>query len=205
MPLAGLTAYQALFTKAGRTFTGDNLGDLKQGHKVLVIGGATLVGSYAIQLAKNVGAYVACTSSAKPNPAGVPKVEACKALGADEVIDYTTAEWSDVLAGQDYDMIFDTVGSQDDWKNAAKVLKKGCDFISVANFGPDATANETNVFKNFLLKSNTADLNDLVRMVSDGKLKVPIDSVVPMSDVPAALTKSLSSANAGKIIIDAPA
>ena len=47
LPLAGLTALQALFTKSGRTFTGDNLGDLKAGQKLLVLGGATLAGDVA--------------------------------------------------------------------------------------------------------------------------------------------------------------
>ena len=201
LPLAGLTAYQALFTKTGRTFTGDTLGSLKSGDRILVIRGATLVGSFAIQLAKHACAVVTCTASSKPNADGVTKTEYVKSIGADEVIDYTQNEWSEVLQGTQYDMNFDTIGVQDDWKNAKKVLKKGCDFISVANFGADFGKNKTNVFKNFLLKSDAADLSELIEMVSDGKLTVPIDSVVPFTDVPAALTKSLTQANAGKIVI----
>jgi predicted phage tail protein len=81
------------------------------------------------------------------------------------------------------------------------VLKKGCDFISVANFGPDITANTESTFKNFLLKSVDADLAELVELVKAGKLKLPVDSVVDFKDVPAALTKSLNSQNAGKLVI----
>ena len=202
LPLAGLTAYQALFTKAGRTFTGDTLGDLKPGQKLCIIGGATAVGAFAIQLAKNAGAFVACTASSNDDARGVKKTEACKALGADVVIDYGNEEWSDVLNGQEYDLVFDTIGKQEDWANAAKVLKKGSDFISVANFAADAAANESNVFKNFLLKSDGGDLGDLVAMVKAGKLTVPVDSVVPFADVPAALAKSSAQANAGKIVVD---
>jgi NADPH:quinone reductase-like Zn-dependent oxidoreductase len=202
LPLAGLTAYQALFTKAGRTFTGDTLGDLKPGQKLCIIGGATAVGAFAIQLAKNAGAFVACTASSNDDARGVKKTEACKALGADVVIDYGNEEWSDVLNGQEYDLVFDTIGKQEDWANAAKVLKKGGDFISVANFAADAAANESNVFKNFLLKSDGGDLRDLVAMVKAGKLTVPVDSVVPFADVPAALAKSSAQANAGKIVVD---
>jgi NADPH:quinone reductase-like Zn-dependent oxidoreductase len=202
LPLAGLTAYQALFTKAGRTFTGDTLGDLKPGQKLCIIGGATAVGAFAIQLAKNAGAFVACTASSNDDARGVKKTEACKALGADVVIDYGNEEWSDVLNGQEYDLVFDTIGKQEDWANAAKVLKKGSDFISVANFAADAAANESNVFKNFLLKSDGGDLSDLVAMVKAGKLTVPVDSVVPFADVPAALAKSSAQANAGKIVVD---
>lgn len=132
---------------------------------------------------------------------GEQKIEFCKSLGADEVVDYRTAKWSEALAGKEYDLIFDCVGAQEDWVDAAKVLKKGCDFISVANFSADIDANKHNVFKNFLLKSIDTDLRDLVAMVKEGTLKVPIDSIVPFTDVPAALTKSLKSANAGKLVI----
>jgi len=201
LPLAGLTAYQALFTGAGRSFAGADLFKLQSGNKILIIGGTTLVGMYAIQLAKNAGAHVAVTASSKPMPDGTSKADYAKALGADEVIDYESAEWSDVLAGKDYDLIFDTVGKAEDWSaGAPKVLKKGGEFVSVANFG-DAATTDACVFKNFLLKSDAADLTVLMGMVKDGKLKLPIDSVVEFSDVPAVLTKSMSMRAGGKLIV----
>ena len=172
LPLAGLTALQALFTKGGKSFAGTDLGNIKAGSKLLILGGSTLVGMYAIQLAKNVGAHVACTASHNTMPDGTTKMAFCKKLGADQVIDYKAAKWSEVLAGGEYDQIFDTIGDQDDWANASKVLKAGSDFVSVANFGPDAAANTSSVFKNFLLKSNAADLVELVAMVKAGKLKI---------------------------------
>ena len=201
LPLAGLTAVQALFTKSGRTFTGDNLGSLQAGQKLLILGGATLVGMYAIQLAKNVGAHVAVTASENKMLSGETKMAYCKSLGADEVIDYKTAKWTEVLAGQDYDMIFDTIGAEEDWVNASKVLRKGCDFISVANFGADVESNKTNNFKNFLLKSNAPDLAELVGLVKEDKLKLPVDLVMDFKDVPAAITKSLKGQAAGKIVV----
>ena len=81
------------------------------------------------------------------------------------------------------------------------VLKKGGLFLSIANFAADPAANEACVFKNFLLKSDGADLADLVAMVEQGKLKVTFDSTVKMGDAPAALTKSFKSENAGKIVV----
>lgn len=201
LPLAGLTALQALFTKSGRSFSGDALGDLKPGQKLLVLGGATLVGMYAVQLAKLAGAHVAVTASDNKMPDGVTKADFCASLGADEVINYKSAKWTEALAGQDYDLIFDTIGDQDDWANAHKVLKKGADFISVANFSADAAANKENTFKNFLLKSVDEDLAELVAMAKDGKLKLPVDSVMDFKDVPAALTKSLTQQGAGKIVV----
>jgi len=201
LPLAGLTAYQALFTKAGRSFTGADLGSLKSGDKLLILGGATSVGCFAIQLAKNAGAFVECTASTKLNAKGVAKLEFCKSLGADVVIDYGTAEWSDVLAWKEYDMILDTVGGADDWRDARKVLKKNGEFISVANFAPNTAANTESVFKNYLLTSDGQNLADLVGMVVAKQLVVEIDGVVPFTDVPAALTKSLTGTNAGKIVV----
>ena len=76
VPLAGLTALQALFDH----------GSLKAGEKVLIHAGAGGVGTYAIQLAKNAGAYVITTASPRNH-------ELVKKLGADEVIDYHTAIW----------------------------------------------------------------------------------------------------------------
>lgn len=201
LPLAGLTAYQAMFTGAGRSFAGADLFKVQAGQKVFIIGGTTLVSMYAIQLAKNAGAHVAVTASSKPMPDGTSKADFAKSLGADEVIDYESAEWSDVLAGKDYDLIFDTVGKMEDWTTGApKVLKKGGEFISVANFG-EAASTDDHTFKVFLLKSNAADLDVLMGMVRDGKLKCPVDSVVEFADVPAALTKSMSMRAAGKLLV----
>ena len=81
------------------------------------------------------------------------------------------------------------------------MLKKGAAFVSVANFAADPAANESNAFKNFLVKSDGGNLAELVAMVEAGEVTVPVDSVVPFADVPAALTKSRARANAGKIVI----
>ena len=99
LSLAGLTAYQGLFTKAARTFTGEPLGDLKANQKLLVLGGATAVGAFAFS-SPRTPALVACTASAKTNSRGVAKTAACAELGADVVVDYTKEEWSVALAGQ---------------------------------------------------------------------------------------------------------
>lgn len=210
IPLAGLTALQGLFTRSGRTLAGETLGNLEfnsngdeKKKKVLVLGGATVVGSYAIQLAKLAGAYVAATASTNLMPdEKTTKLKFCQdKLGADKVLNYKEQSWSEILSGEEYDLIFDTVGSPDDWKNASKVLKESCDFISVANFSPDLDANSKNKFKVYLLKSIGTDLKELVDLFQKGKLFCPIDSIVPFSDVPAAITKNLKSENAGKIVI----
>jgi len=201
LPLAALTVYQALFTGAGRSFEGEELGKLEAGQKLLVLGGATATGIYAIQLAKNAGAVVATTASSNKMPDGTSKLEVVKAMGAEIVIDYKEKDWSEELAGKDYDLILDCVGTEADWPKASKVLKKGAKFVSIANFTSPASTKD-HKFQIFLVKSTVEDLNKLVALANDGKLRVLSDSKVKFEDVPAALKKSMGGGAAGKIIIE---
>merc|ERR1712014_484067 len=107
---AGLTSYQTLFTGNGGTATGEELGKLEKGQKVLVLGGATATGCFGIQLAKNVGAKVATTVSNNLMPDGSSKLVFARKIGADVVINYKEKDWSKELAGQNYDLIYDCVG-----------------------------------------------------------------------------------------------
>lgn len=206
LPLVALTAYQALFTGKATSLAGAPLGSLTSGQKLLILGGSTAFGQFAIQLAKKAGASVTVTCSGASMPDGTPKADYLKGLGADETINYKEADWAEVLAGKDFDLILDAVGSEDDWKKAAGVLKAGHDFISIANFATQAAADDKVNFKNFLLKSIAADLDVLVAMVEKGTLKVPIDTVYDFKDVPAALKKSFELASGkggamGKLLV----
>jgi NADPH:quinone reductase-like Zn-dependent oxidoreductase len=91
VPLAGQTALQAL----------RDHGRMQPGFRVCVFGGSGGVGAFALQIAKALGAsHVACTSSNK---------EMCERLGADQVVNYREADVGEVLAGGDFDIVFDTV------------------------------------------------------------------------------------------------
>ena len=105
LPLVGVSAWRALT---------ENIG-LSKGKRILIHGGAGGIGSIAIQLAKHLGAYVATTVSANDK-------QFVQELGADQVIDYKTQNFEDIL--HDYDAVFDTVGG-DTYKRSFKVLKKG--------------------------------------------------------------------------------
>ena len=109
LPLVGVSAWRALV---------ENIG-LSKGQKILIHGGAGGIGSIAIQLAKHLGAYVATTVSTNDK-------QFVQGLGADQVIDYKTQNFEDIL--HDYDAVFDTVGS-DTYKRSFKVLKKGSGII----------------------------------------------------------------------------
>ncbi len=104
VPLAGLTAWQSLFTNA----------KLKKGEKVLIHGGAGGVGSFAIQIAKHVGAYVYTTASTHNH-------ELVKSLGADEAIDYKNEDFTQILS--EIDVVFDTIGG-DVQSSSYQVLRK---------------------------------------------------------------------------------
>src|SRR3989344_7315392 len=93
LPLVGVSAVQALEQHI----------NLQKDQKILIHGGAGGIGSIAIQLAKHIGAYVATTVSSED-------MEFVKSLGADEVIDFKSQDFSEVL--KDIDAVFDTVGGE---------------------------------------------------------------------------------------------
>ena len=113
VPLTALTAWQALFDHAG----------LALGQTVLIHGAAGGVGVFAVQLARWVGAHVIATASARNR-------DFLRELGANQIIDYTTARFEDVV--HNVDLVFDTVGG-DTVERSWQVVKKGGVLVSVAS------------------------------------------------------------------------
>jgi NADPH:quinone reductase-like Zn-dependent oxidoreductase len=111
LPLAGLTAWQALTESL----------HVKAGQKVLIHAGSGGVGTLAIQLAKHLGVYVATTTSAKNR-------ELVTRLGADRVIDYKTERFDEVL--QDYDAVLDALGG-DEQLRSFRVLRSGGALVTI--------------------------------------------------------------------------
>jgi NADPH:quinone reductase-like Zn-dependent oxidoreductase len=111
VPLVALAAWQTLV----------DLAAVKPGQKVLVHAGAGGLGSTVVQLAKHLGAYVATT-------AHTDDVERVRELGADEVVDFTKADFADVLSG--YDVVLDSLGGPN-LEKSLTVLKPGGLAISV--------------------------------------------------------------------------
>jgi NADPH:quinone reductase-like Zn-dependent oxidoreductase len=140
VPLVALAAWQALVDVA----------DVRPGQRVLVHAGAGGLGSTVIQLAHHLGAHVATTARGTD-------AETLTALGADEVIDYTTTDVTDVLS--DHDLVLDSLGT-DSVNKSMTVLKPGGLVISVA--GPPDPAFATQVGKP-LLKPVLAVLSHKVR------------------------------------------
>ena len=202
LPLAGLTSYQALFGIARSGLNGQPLGDAQEGKKVLILGASGGAGSLAVQLAKQAGCLVSATASCHPisKRSELPKIDLVEALGADVVIDYEKEDWSELLKGANYDIIFDCVGNMEDLTvKAPKVLKKGGQFVSIANFEGEPTDHVKYAF--FLTKVDRDDLQALVDKVEKKELVVPLDSEYDFVDVKEAFKRSLSGHATGKILV----
>ncbi|RYL95075.1 NADP-dependent oxidoreductase [Sporolactobacillus sp. THM7-4] len=185
VPLAGLTAWQALFDHA----------NLKAGEKVLIHAGAGGVGSLAVQFAKVRGAYVYTTASAN-------NADFLKSLGADEVIDYHTTNFANVLS--DIDVVFDTMGG-DIQRDSFKVLKKGSGrLVSILNAPDQALAEKYKVqAESIWLRENGRQLKEIADLLASGKVKAIVGSRFPFSEKGIRDAHALSESHhaRGKIVI----
>jgi len=184
IPLAGLTAWQCLV----------DFGKIKKDDKVLIHAGAGGVGNFAIQIAKSFGAYVATTASSK-------NAEFLKSLGADQVIDYRTEDFTDLL--KDYDIVLDSMGGEVQ-SNSYKVLKPKGKLVSIAQPPSEEEAAEHQVDAGFLwLEPNGEQLKHLADMYFDGKLKVVIGETFPFNEQSLKDAHALSETHhaRGKIVI----
>lgn len=182
IPLAGASAYEALYEHL----------QLTSGQKILIHGGAGGIGTFAIQLAKNLGAYVATTVSED-------SIELVKELGADKIIDYKKTDFSQAL--KDYDAVLDTVGG-DTGLNSYKVLKSGGKLVSLWN-QPDEELMKVNQVEAFYqFTSPTSDkLSQLAEMVSEGTIKAVIDKTYPFDQTAEALEHVVSGHPRGKVVV----
>jgi NADPH:quinone reductase-like Zn-dependent oxidoreductase len=182
VPLAGLTAWQALVTK----------GNLRKGEKVLIHAGSGGVGTLAIQIAKHFGAHVATTVSKK-------NMDLVRSLGADEVIDYTNQSFEDELS--DFDLVFDMIGG-DTLKRSFSTLKKGGRIISIKGQDSDGLAEKHGVhFETLWMKPDGYMLAELGALIEQGAVKPVIDSIFPMQDANAAYEKLAAGHAVGKIVV----
>lgn len=182
VPLAGLTAWQCLFDRAR----------LEAGERVLIHAGAGGVGSFAIQLAKQHGAYVYTTASAR-------STDFVKSLGADEVIDYTREDFSEL---RDLDVILDTLGGEVQ-DRCWQTLKRGGRLVSIVRPPEELKEDENEVMAAFwFVEPDSRELAEMAKLFDAGKLKVEIDSVFPLEQAAEAHRKSESGHAHGKIVLD---
>jgi NADPH:quinone reductase-like Zn-dependent oxidoreductase len=182
LPLAAVSAYQALV---------DHI-DLKEGQKILVHGGAGGIGSLAVQLAKHLGAYVAAT-------AGSADTDFVKNLGADEVIDYETQDFAEII--KDYDAVLDTVGGRTNAGSYA-VLKPGGKLVSMAAQPDEALADKHKIEYTAQFTRVTPErLNAISALVDEGALRPQIDKVFPLGQAAEALEYLKTGHPKGKVVL----
>ena len=182
VPLAGLTAWQALVTK----------GNINRGDKVLIHAGSGGVGTLAIQIAKYFGAEVTTTTSSKNK-------DLVKSLGADLVIDYTTQSFENELSN--YDLVIDAIGG-DTLTKSFKVLKKGGRLVSIKGQDTENLAKEYGVnFEWFFMSPDGKMLTEIASLISQGTIKTVIDSTYSMKQAPEAFELLAKGRAKGKIVI----
>lgn len=210
VPLAGLTAWQALF----------EIGGLQAGQKVLIHAGSGGVGTFAIQLARHAGATVATTVGAR-------NAELVRGLGADIVIDYKAQRFEDVVSGQD--LVFDTQAGDIQHRSFA-VLRRGGVLVSIAGKPDGRLVREfglnplLGVLLDFLSRKTLRlakrhgvryeylfmhpsgeQLAQIGRLLAEGSVKTVIDKVFPLEQVREALAYSEAGHATGKVVVEVKA
>jgi NADPH:quinone reductase-like Zn-dependent oxidoreductase len=181
IPLAAQTAWTALFEQAG----------LRAGQSVLIHGASGGVGSFAVQLAKAAGARVIGTCSKN-------HIAMVKSLGADEVIDHSSEDFSKKL--KNLDIVLDTIGGETQEKSWS-VLRKGGVLVSTVGADEKAAAAHGMIGKSFMLISNGARLQEIAGIVDAGKLTVVVEREFPLEEAKAAQELSQTGHVHGKIIL----
>jgi NADPH:quinone reductase-like Zn-dependent oxidoreductase len=182
LPVAGLTAWQALFDRGG----------LERGQTVLIAGAAGGVGHLAVQFAKHAGARVIGTGSAGNR-------EYVLGLGADEYLDYASAEVAEV-AGR-ADVVFDTVGGETT-ESLLVALREGGILVTIAGAPPQDAAQARGVRAELLIMSPSSEqLARIAELVAAGEVRVEIAEVLPLSEVRRAHELSESGHTRGKLIL----
>ncbi|ESX07453.1 NADP-dependent oxidoreductase [Mesorhizobium sp. M0179] len=206
IPLVGLTAWQALIERAG----------LKTGQKIFIQAGSGGVGTFAIQLAKHLGAIVATTAGAASN-------DLVRDLGADVVVDYRKDDFEKILSG------YDVVLNSQDAKTLEKsltVLKPGGKLISISgppdpefawkqglnvvlrlllrllSRGIRTKAKRRGVGFSFLFMSAQGEqLSKITSLIEDGAIRPVVDRVFPFEATNEALAYVETGRAKGKVVV----
>jgi NADPH:quinone reductase-like Zn-dependent oxidoreductase len=182
LPLVGISALQAI---------AEHL-DTQPGQKILIHGGAGGIGSIAVQIAKHIRAHVAVTVANEDSALA-------KELGADEIIDYKTQDFTEIVS--DYDAVFDTAGG-DTFVKSFSILKKGGKAVTMI-----ANASEKEAEKHGITalrqgtKVTTERLEKLAKLVEDGVVTTRIAKQFPLNQIKEAFELLESGAAKGKIVI----
>jgi NADPH:quinone reductase-like Zn-dependent oxidoreductase len=184
VPLAGLSAWQALFTHGG----------LRSGQRVLVHGGAGGVGMFVIQLAHDAGAHVSTTVRARD-------AEFVRDLGADEVLDRDAVRFEEVIAP--VDLVIDLAGGDTLARSFGMIVPGGALVSLVEPPSPElARRHELRAASYFIVEPDRDQLVELARRIDAGRLRVVIDRVFPLAETRSAFEYARSAHHRGKIVLE---
>lgn len=207
IPLVGLTSWQALV----------EIANVKKGQKVFIQAGSGGVGTFAIQLAKHLGAFVATTTSEKNK-------DLVKSLGADLIIDYKTQDFSKIL--KDYDVVLHSNREKVVLEQSLSILKKGGQLISLV--GPPTPEFAAQIglpwhlkfvtkllsssakkkaeklgvkFQFLFMRGEGKQLSEITKLIEAGTIKPVIDKVFPFEQTNEALEYVETGRSRGKVVI----
>ncbi len=183
VPLSALTAWQALFDHA----------HLAAGQSVLIHGAAGGVGVFAVQLVHWAGAQVIATASARNR-------DFLRELGANEIIDYTTTRFEEVVHGAD--LVFDTVGG-DTLQRSWQVIKPAGVLVSIVSPPPPAAVAKGHDvrFAWFVVEPNRDELIQIGALIDAGQLRPIIDTVFPLAQARQAYEQAAKGHTRGKMVL----
>jgi NADPH:quinone reductase-like Zn-dependent oxidoreductase len=207
IPLVGLTSWQALIESA----------NIKKGQKVFIQAGSGGVGTFAIQLAKHLGAFVATTTSEKNR-------DLVKSLGADLIIDYKTEDFETKL--KDYDLVLHSNKDSKILEKSLKILKSGGQLISLVgpptpefasalglswplklvinllSYSARKKAKKLNIsFKFLFMRAEGNQLDEITKLIEAGIIKPVIDKVFPFEQTNEALSYVETGRSRGKVVV----
>ncbi|WP_017543316.1 NADP-dependent oxidoreductase [Nocardiopsis prasina] len=184
LPLAALTAHQALVDTAG----------LRSGQRVLVHAAAGGVGHLAVQIAKAHGAYVVGTAS-------TPKHGFLRELGADEVIDYREVDFAE--ATSDIDVVLDPLAG-DVAERSLKVMRSGGTLVSLLPLPGEVVeraAQRDIRAVSMLVEDDHAGMEAIAELVAEGALKAHVEATFPLSEAAKAHSLGETGRTTGKIVL----
>ena len=193
-PLAALTAFRALFTR----------GRVQQGETVLVLGAGSGVSTFAVSLARQVGARVLVTSSSRE------KLERARELGAEEGADYTAGDWVEevraLTGGRGVDVVIDSVGAT--WPDSLRCLRRGGRLVvfgATAGSAVELQARPVYLGQLSVLGTTMGSPREFVavlRAIEEGRWRSVIDSVRPLAEARGAHERMEAGAHFGKLVLE---
>jgi NADPH:quinone reductase-like Zn-dependent oxidoreductase len=182
IPVAGLTAWQALFDRGG----------LERGQTALIAGAAGGVGHFAVQFAKLAEARVIGTGSSRNR-------DFVLGLGAEQYVDYTQQDVAEAVSG--VDVAFDTVGGETT-QSLLPAVREGGILVTIAGAPPTDAARERGVRAELLVMSPSSEqLTRIADLVAAGDVRVELAEVIPLAEVQRAHELSESGHTRGKIVL----